>query len=331
MAAPSGRPVRVAVIGTGNIARLHLRALTAMPDVEVAALCDVNESALAAAAAQWGSPATHTYTDLRRLLDEVRPDGVWVLVSVPATFAVAAECLRCGFPTLLEKPPGLRTDETRELAALAEAHSTMAMVAFNRRFNPYVRRAWEAVLAAGGRPPAVILMEYHKGPQQYERYPRAVNERWIGVDAIHGLDLLRHLGGEVRAVRARSDCHLHGDLPDSFHGIVEFAGDTIGQLISTYTSVPKIERLHLFGPSCWAATEGIGSGMNTGRLYRNGAYQDLTLPPQDQAGTDVQGYWAEDRYFVDCLRRNHPPGPPACDLRDAVRTMELVDAFLAGW
>jgi len=265
------------------------------------------------------------------MLDEVRPDGVWVLVSVPATFAVSAECLRRGFDTLLEKPPGLRTEETRELAALAERHGRRAMVAFNRRFNPWVRQAWQAVTEASGGPPAVIVMEYHKGPQQYANYPPEVNERWIGVDAIHGLDLLRHLGGPVRDVRARSDRHQHGDLPDSFHGTVEFEGGTVGQLISTYTSVPKIERLQLFGNQCWAVTEGIGSGMNTGRIYHDGAFADLTLPAEDTAGSDDFGYWAEDRYFADCLRTGRPLAHPAATLQDALVTMELVDAFLAGW
>jgi predicted dehydrogenase len=329
--------VRIAIIGTGGIARTHLRALTSLPEVQLAALCDLEEGRLHEAARTWGRPETRTYTDFRRMLDEVRPDGVWVLVSVPATFEVTAECLRRGFDTMLEKPPGLCTDETRELAALAERHGCKAMVAFNRRFNPWVRRAWEAVTSDGDRP-AVIVMEYHKGPQQFERYPREVNERWIGVDAIHGLDLLRHLGGTVRDVRARSDCHLHGDLPDSFHGLIEFegagsasGGQTIGHLISTYTSVPKIERLQLFGDRRWAVVEGIGSGMNTGRLFIDGTYRELSLPAEDTQGTDTLGYWAEDRYFVQCLLQDRAPAAPAASLRDAIVTMELVDRFLAGW
>jgi virulence factor len=322
--------LRVGVIGTGGIARVHLAALGALPDVDLAALCDRDPGRLTAAATRWGARQTRAYTDFRQMLDEVRPDAVWVLVSVPATFAVTSECLSRGVPTLLEKPPGLRTAETQALAGLSARHGTRAMVAFNRRFNPWVRRAWEAVGAAGGGPPAVIVAEYHKGPQQYEHYPLEVNERWIGVDAIHALDLLKHLGGEVQDVRASSARHLHGDLPDSFHGVLAFKGGTVGQLVSTYTSVPKIERLQLFGDRCWAVAEGIGTGMATARLYRDGAYHDLVLPDEDTSGTDSYGYWAEDRHFVRCLLDDRPIGPPAADLDDAVTTMVLVDAFLSG-
>lgn len=325
------KQVRVGVIGTGGIARVHLAALKALPGVELAGLCDLDEARLATAAATWGSAGTRTFADYHQMLDEVRPDGVWVLVSVPATFTVTAECLRRGFDTILEKPPGLSTAETRELASLAERHGRRAMVALNRRFNPWVIQARRSLAQAGSAQPPVILMEYHKGPQQYANYPREVNARWIGVDAIHGLDLLRHIGGEVRDVRARSDCHLRAELPDSFHGVMEFASGAVGQLISTYTSVPKIERLQLFGDRCYAVTEGIGSAMNTGRLFRDGAYQDLTLPATDTAGTDTLGYWAENRYFVERLRDGGPLESPACDLREAVLTMELVDVFLHGW
>jgi len=48
--------VRVGVVGTGGIARTHLRALRALPDVELAALCDMDEKRLGEAAAQWGTP-----------------------------------------------------------------------------------------------------------------------------------------------------------------------------------------------------------------------------------------------------------------------------------
>ena len=70
--------------------------------------------------------------------------------------------------------------------------------------------------------------------------------------------------------------------------------------------------------------------MASARLYRDGAYHDLALAPEDAGGTDVQGYWAEDRHFVRSILEDRPPGPPACDLDDAVTTMALVDAFLAG-
>lgn len=41
----------------------------------------------------------------------------------------------------------------------------------------------------------------------------------------------------------------------------------------------------------------------------------------------LNGWWDQDRYFVDCVRDRRPPAYPASDLDDAVRTMELIDAI----
>ena len=65
------------------------------------------------------------------------------------------------------------------------------------------------------------------------------------------------------------------------------------------------------------------------RNYR--AYADLAVPAEDTSGSDDFGYWAEDRYFVERLRTGQPVAAPAGTLQDALVTMELVDAFLAGW
>ena len=32
----------------------------------------------------------------------------------------------------------------------------------------------------------------------------------------------------------------------------------------------------------------------------------------------------QNRYFLECVRDRRPLGPPACDLREAVITMELI-------
>ena len=141
--------IRVGVIGTGGIARVHLAALRSLPKVDLAALCDTDPDRLAAAMARWGGPETRPFADYRQMLDDVRPDAVWVLVSVPATFAVTAECLRRGVDTMLEKPPGLRTSETRELADLATRHRCRATVAFNRPLQPLGRSGSGAVTSIG--------------------------------------------------------------------------------------------------------------------------------------------------------------------------------------
>ena len=64
--------IRAACVGIRGQGRGHIRGLQNLPGVEVVALCDVDESVLAARLKEfeeqgWNKPKT--YTDVRKLLD----------------------------------------------------------------------------------------------------------------------------------------------------------------------------------------------------------------------------------------------------------------------
>lgn len=59
------KPLRIAVVGLKGIGRTHLKAIQSIPDVELAAVCDVLEDIAAATGAEYGVPH---YTSLETLL-----------------------------------------------------------------------------------------------------------------------------------------------------------------------------------------------------------------------------------------------------------------------
>jgi predicted dehydrogenase len=105
----------VAVVGTGNIARLHVEALRDL-DARVVAGIDVDPDRVADFCARHGVP--HAGTDLTRMLAEVRPDLVHVCTPPGAHLEPALAALAGGASVLLEKPPTLNL---RDLDALDAA------------------------------------------------------------------------------------------------------------------------------------------------------------------------------------------------------------------
>ncbi|HOX74682.1 MAG TPA: Gfo/Idh/MocA family oxidoreductase [Bacteroidales bacterium] len=77
--APSDR-VRVAVIGLGNQGRSHMNWFNALPEVEIAALCDVDKIRLEAAASQLRAVNPEArpdlYSDFRKILERKDIDAV---------------------------------------------------------------------------------------------------------------------------------------------------------------------------------------------------------------------------------------------------------------
>src|SRR6185295_5778967 len=67
--------VRVAVCGLNGRGKDHLRAFSRVPNVEIAALCDVDESVLGKRRSE-ASGSARTFTDIRRLLDDQSIDAI---------------------------------------------------------------------------------------------------------------------------------------------------------------------------------------------------------------------------------------------------------------
>ena len=103
--------LRVAVIGVGNLGKEHARILSALPEVELAGIADVNSEQCQAVARRLGCRAFSSPRPLLHLAD-----AAIVVVPTIHHHAVAGEFLRCGIPLLVEKPLAADTFEPFELA-----------------------------------------------------------------------------------------------------------------------------------------------------------------------------------------------------------------------
>ncbi len=140
----SGRPTRVAVVGAGFIADVHLEILAGLADVEVLAVVDPALDRARALAARRGVPeALGSLEDLAgREIDVAH-----VLVPPDLHGAVVRRLLGLGIGVLVEKPFVLSGDEARELAALAAASGLPLGVNHNHAFQPAFTRLVERVEA----------------------------------------------------------------------------------------------------------------------------------------------------------------------------------------
>ena len=110
------RPVRLAVVGLGQIAELALPPYAERADVRVVGLCDLDPSRLE----RWGAvfPGAHLTTDLDELLG-LEVDLVDVLVPTPLHGQVAGRVLEAGHHVQLQKPLTRSIEEADELLATA--------------------------------------------------------------------------------------------------------------------------------------------------------------------------------------------------------------------
>lgn len=328
------RKVRVGVIGVAvdRHAIVHLRALSSMSDVELVAFCDVDRTALERACREYR--VEQRFLDRREMLETAGMDAVWVVCNWRFTYEVALDCLRAGVNTFVEKPPGLTSQECRDLAEAARESGCKSMVGFNRRFNCVISEAKRLLEGASpisgptqeGRGIRVVGSEYGKGrfaAVLTDKNGRAVLP--LQIDTVHHVDALRYLCGEPEQVTGISTRHYSENL-DSFHALIEFRNGAVGHLNSNYHAF-KVERLSLFAAEAWASLQGVHEQINEGRVYAHGCWNELKGEAL-MGRTDALGFWDEDRFFIDCVKEEKPVAYPASDLDDAAKTMELVEAIL---
>jgi predicted dehydrogenase len=148
----SDRKYRIAIVGTGNIATSHARAVTALPDrAELVAGVDVDLDRAKAFAAAWGIGSV--YPSLTDLLTAGGIDLVHLCTPPSTHVPLAAECLAADVNVFMEKPPTLSLDELDELLEAERKSSAQVACVFQHRFGSGAVRLRQ-LLADGvlGRP-----------------------------------------------------------------------------------------------------------------------------------------------------------------------------------
>ncbi|CAA9589987.1 MAG: GH109, partial [uncultured Thermomicrobiales bacterium] len=130
------RPVRVGVVGAGNIVqRLHLPVLRQLEGVELAALAEANPERLRECVATFGIGRGHT--DYREMLDGGDLDAVLVAVPNALHGPVTIAALEAGCHVLVEKPMATSGDEAARMVGVARERERILSINLPRRFSAY--------------------------------------------------------------------------------------------------------------------------------------------------------------------------------------------------
>ena len=178
---------RIGMIGVGNIAQFHIKALNAVGLEVVACAGTQNSERAMAFAAQHGVPRVCSCShDMLSIADEL--DGFVIATSPEATLQILEESLETKKPILVEKPVSLKASE---LSIFEHASPSNVLVAYNRRFYNSVQKAREFVRGTSGKLRAIMQLP--------ERVPNNEGDPFYDVheNSVHGIDMLRFVFGEI--------------------------------------------------------------------------------------------------------------------------------------
>ncbi len=185
---PSDR-VNIAVIGVRNRGRELATMLAGFKDVNVAALCDVDESVLAEsvrAVEEVGSRVPSPHRDFRRVLDDAAIHAVVIATPDHWHGVMASMAIQAGKDVYLETPVAHSIDESRRLVNLAASSNQIVQVGLQERSGEHFHSAVEAVQSGQiGRVAMARAWATHVrksiGAKAERRPPRTVDyQMWLG-------------------------------------------------------------------------------------------------------------------------------------------------------
>ena len=220
--------MKVAVIGCGNISRVHFRAIEQNPNLELIAAADIKIDRALAAVKEHGGTA---YESIDALLKNESPDCVHICTPHNLHTPMAVKVLENGVNVLIEKPCSVTL---RQLAKLREAQRISGKavgICFQNRYNDcarYVKRVVES--GEMGRVLSVrAFVTWDRGEDYYsDDWHGTLEQECGGVlinQAIHTVDLMRFLGGDCSAVTGHiTNDHLKGviEVEDTASMLLEY-------------------------------------------------------------------------------------------------------------
>jgi predicted dehydrogenase len=337
-------PIRIGVIGTSWFANLgHLPFLTADERVTVAAICGRNRERAQKMATQYGIP--QVFTDYRAMLIEGNVNAVVIVTPDDEHFPMAMAALDAGLHVLCEKPLACTAAQARQMVERAEAQGVRHMTNFSYRWSPLYRYVHDLIAqGAVGRiyhAQFSFMSGHGRNPNYAWRFdPQRANGA-LGDLGSHTIDLARYLVGDIARVNARLVTNVQRTGADGQPGIsandaatvmVEFTDGTRGTVelsAVARTHDPAFEQTSIIHGEAGSLIANFALFSTPPRIELatgTGAFQELPIPADYQAGTDPSQASTSSRSFVDAILSGQTIAP---SFYEGWQAQRVIDAALA--
>lgn len=315
-------PIRLAVIGAGQLSSRRIYPCVPHLPVELVAVCDLDRARADRMARAYG--AETVFTDHRQLLAEAHLDAVVICVGPESHHLLAVDALEAGVAVYTEKPPAVHAADAQAMLVASRRSGKICMTGFKKRFAPAYRKMKAAIQDPSFGDPTLLSIDYCCGPT-YRNDPADARSQFLLDFCIHIIDLSRYLFGEVAEVVARAKDDT------TYTVLLRFANDALGTLAMTCNrawdvSCEKVE-----------VTGGPGRFITCANSVEMQSYvsadpgnthiRSWHSPSFSTAGADSlreTGFLGELEEFVECVRSGREP---ESSISSAIETMRLYESI----
>jgi len=225
--------MNVAIIGLGAISSTHIDAIQSY-GANLVAVCDIKEERMQKFSCE-------KYIDYHELLKRDDIDIVHICTPHFLHAQMAIDCANAGKHVLVEKPASTQTEQL--IKVIENKNGKKVCVCFQNRYNNGTRTAKDIIdqKVYGNIVGVYALVPWYRNDEYYTK------SDWRGKlsteggcllvnQAIHTVDLMQYLVGEVEAVKAHVDNYTHEGIiegEDTATAALYYKSGIVGMFFAT--------------------------------------------------------------------------------------------------
>jgi len=313
---PASSPVKVGVIGIGNMGWHHARVLSLLKDADLIGVADPNVNRGKLAIEQF---QCDWFADYHDLIPKV--DAICIAVPTLLHHQVGLDCLKAGINVLIEKPIAASEAEAEELIRESNKANCLLQVGHIERFNPAFRELNKII-----NNEKIVVLEARRHSPNADR----ANDVSVVMDLmIHDIDLaLELVNSQIKKISAVGGRNSDG-LIDYVNATLVFSNNVIASLTASKMSHKKIRSLSAHCQNGLVETDFLNHTLHIHRksnesytaehgelVYRNDGFVE------EVSTTSIEPLYAELEHFLKCVQGKESP---EVDGEQASRALIIAD------
>lgn len=228
--------LRIGIIGLGDVSSVHINAIGLSDKAKLVAVCDIDESKNNLV------EGINFYTDYNEMIEKENLDCVHICLPHYLHYPVTKSITSKNINVLLEKPLCLNVEEVEKFNELDKETDANICICLQNRYNHTVKTLLDIVkskqygdikaikgILAWSRPKSYYTDKPWRGKMKYSGGGVMINQ------AIHTIDLIQLLGGEVESIKGNISNLLDYDIEveDTAMANITFKNGARGIFVST--------------------------------------------------------------------------------------------------
>ena len=254
--------LKVGVIGTGHLGKLHTKMFRSISNCELVGIYDSNPEQAKLVSGEFQVPALDAIENLSE-----KVDAVSIAATTSAHFDIAKKCFEKNVHVFIEKPITTTIKEAEELVELSEKKKLNLQVGHIERFNP-----------------ALVSMEKYIHDPMFIQTDRLAQFNPRGTDVAVVLDLMIHdidiilslVKSDVVDVQANGVAVVSDHL-DIANARLQFENGAVANVTASRISQKKMRKMRIFQRDSYVALDFVTGIAEAYRLLPTDADVDPRL------------------------------------------------------